>query len=63
MVGDAERRDLFGSKAPGGLGRAEAREVFELEGLVSCRSSDQRWRTKLDLGSGEPSMTTMGPPH
>ena len=31
-----------------------ARGVVELESLVSCRSSDQRWRTKLNFGSGKP---------
>ena len=33
--------------------RAEARGVFELERVVSCRRAD-RWRTKLDFGSGKP---------
>jgi len=36
-----------------GTKRAEAREGFELERGVSCRSRDHRWRTKLDFGSGE----------
>ena len=34
--------------------RAEVRGVFALERVVSCSSVDRRWRTKLDLGSGEP---------
>jgi len=34
--------------------RAEARGVFELERLVSCRRADLWWRTKLDFGSGKP---------
>ena len=33
--------------------RAEGRRVFELGGVVSCRSADAGWRTKLDFGSGE----------
>ena len=32
---------------------AETSEEFELERVVSCGSGDLRWRTKLDLGSGE----------
>ena len=34
--------------------RREGRRVFELERVVSCRSADRWWRTKLDFGSGEP---------
>ncbi len=34
--------------------RPEGRRVFELEGVVSCRSADLWWRTKLDFGSAEP---------
>ena len=34
--------------------RFETRDSFELEKIVSCRSRDQRWRAKLDFGSGEP---------
>ena len=34
--------------------RPEERGVFELERVVSCRSADPWWRTKLDFGSGEP---------
>jgi hypothetical protein len=34
--------------------RPEGRRVFELERVVSCRSADPWWRTKLDFGSGEP---------
>ena len=34
--------------------RAEARVVLELDRVVSCRSREQWWRTKLDFGSGEP---------
>jgi len=33
---------------------AEMREGFGLEGVVSCGSSDPRWRAQLDFGSGEP---------
>jgi len=32
---------------------AETREGFELERVVSCGRSEQRWRAKLDLGSSE----------
>jgi hypothetical protein len=35
-------------------GRSEGCRVFELERVVSCRSADPWWRTKLDFGSGEP---------
>jgi hypothetical protein len=34
--------------------RAEAREELELERVSSCCGSDQRRRTELDFGSGEP---------
>ena len=34
--------------------RLEGRRVFELERVVSCRSADPGWRTKLDFGSGQP---------
>ena len=33
--------------------RPEGRRVFELERVVSCRSADPWWRTKLNFGSGE----------
>ena len=33
--------------------RREGRRVFELERVVSCRSADPWWRTKLNFGSGE----------
>jgi hypothetical protein len=33
--------------------RPEGRRVFELERVVSCRSADRWWRTKLDFGSGD----------
>ena len=36
-----------------GTERVETREGFELERVASCRSRDQRWRTKLDFSSGE----------
>jgi hypothetical protein len=35
-----------------GTERAATRERFELEKVVSWRSGDHRWRTKLHLGSG-----------
>jgi len=33
---------------------AEARGVFALERVVSCSRFHPRWRSTLDLGSGEP---------
>ena len=33
-----------------GTERAETRDGFELERIVSCGSGDRRWRTKLHLG-------------
>jgi hypothetical protein len=37
-----------------GTGRPEGCRVVELERVVSCRSADLWWRTKLDFSSGEP---------
>jgi hypothetical protein len=37
-----------------GTERAETRDGFEFEKVVSCGSGDCRWRTKLYLGSCEP---------
>src|SRR6202166_419367 len=37
-----------------GTERAETREEFELERVVSCGLGDHRWRTKLHLGGREP---------
>jgi hypothetical protein len=37
-----------------GTGRPEGCRVFELERVVSYRSADLWWRTKLDFSSGEP---------
>jgi hypothetical protein len=34
--------------------RLEVPRVFELERVVSCRTADLWWRTKLNFGSGEP---------
>jgi hypothetical protein len=36
-----------------GTERPEERGVFEFERVVSCRSVDPWWRTKLDFGRGE----------
>src|SRR5271167_2064171 len=33
--------------------RSAWKNTFELERVASCRSRDQRWRTKLDFRSGE----------
>jgi len=33
--------------------RRGSKHVFELENVVSCRSRNQRWRTKLDFSGGE----------
>ena len=58
VPGDAWVKKLqeeFGSvarrRSPEGF---ETRDSFELEKIVSCCSRDQRWRAKLDFGSGEP---------
>ena len=32
---------------------SRSEHVFELENVVSCRSREHRWRTKLDFSSGE----------
>ena len=32
----------------------ERRRLFDLERVVSCRSADLWWRTKLDFDSGQP---------
>ena len=37
----------------GNAERPEERGVFELERVVSCRSADPWWRTKLDFSSAE----------
>ena len=37
-----------------GTERAETREEFELERVVSCGLGDRRWRTKLHFGGREP---------
>src|SRR5467141_2644277 len=34
-------------------GTERVENTFELERVASCRSRDQRWRTKLDFRSGE----------
>src|SRR6516165_12558397 len=46
--------EIYATAGRRGRKGGEAREGFELEGVVSCCSGDQWWRTKLDLGSGEP---------
>src|SRR5260370_39476488 len=33
--------------------RSGSEHVFELENVVSCRSREHRWRTKLDFSGGE----------
>ena len=61
--GEKVSRRLWSKKLEEGIGmtvrhkdaeRLGGRRVFELERVVSCRSADLRWRTKLDFGSGEP---------
>ncbi len=37
-----------------GTEHVETGEGLELERVVSCSSSDQRWRPELDVRSGEP---------
>jgi hypothetical protein len=60
--GEKVSRRLWSKKLEGGIGltarqrdaeRLEAPRVFELERVVSCRSTDPWWRTKLDFSSGE----------
>jgi len=60
--GEKVSRRLWSKKVEEGIGltashkdtgRPEGRRVFELERVVSCRSADRWWRTKLDFGSGE----------
>ena len=46
--------EIDGAARRRGAERREARGVLELERVVSCRSGDHRWRTKLNFGSGEP---------
>jgi hypothetical protein len=61
--GEKGSRRLWSKKLEEGIGltarhrdteRPEGRRVFELESVVSCRSADPWWRTKLDFSSGEP---------
>ena len=61
--GEKVSRRLWSKKLEEGIGltarhkdaeRPEGRRVFELKLVVSCRSADPGWRTKLDFGSGEP---------
>src|SRR5258706_13927887 len=61
--GEKVSRRLWSKKLEEGIGltarqrnaeRPEERGVFELERVVSCRSADPWWRTKLDFSSGEP---------
>ena len=48
------QEQICGAESQRNTERAEARNVFALERVVSCGRGDPRWRTKLDLGSGEP---------
>jgi hypothetical protein len=61
--GEKVSQRLWSKKVEEGIGltagykdtqRPEGRRVFELERVVSCRSTDPWWRTKLDFSSGEP---------
>jgi hypothetical protein len=49
----AARKNLFRGEAERYAVRRGA-ESFGLKRVVSCGSADHRWRTKLDLGGGEP---------
>jgi hypothetical protein len=60
--GEKVSQRLWSKKVEEGIGltarqgdaeRLEVPRVFELERVVSCRSADPWWRTKLDFGSGE----------
>jgi hypothetical protein len=48
------REEFFLAESQRDTERAAARRVFALERVVSCSRFDPRWRSKLDLGSGEP---------
>jgi hypothetical protein len=61
--GEKVSQRLWSKKVEEGMGltarqrdaeRLEVPRVFELERVVSCRSADPWWRTKLDFRSGEP---------
>ncbi len=54
VVEEARRRDWFDGRGTEMRSAWKARRVFELERVVSCRSADPWWRTKLNFGSGEP---------
>jgi hypothetical protein len=60
--GEKVSQRLWSKKVEEGIGltarrrdaeRLEVPRVFELERVVSCRSADPWWRTKLDFSSGE----------
>src|SRR4029450_11299080 len=51
--GKLEKGVYFGARDRGGYG-VESGEGFELERVVSCGSSEQRWRTKLDFCRRKP---------
>ena len=60
--GEKVSRRLWSKELEEGIGltarqgnaeRPEERGVFELERVVSCRSADPWWRTKLDFSSAE----------
>jgi hypothetical protein len=60
--GEKASQRLWSKKVEEGIGltarqrdteRPKGRRVFELERVVSCRSADPWWRTKLNFGSGE----------
>ncbi len=61
--GEKVSRRLWSKKLEEGIGltashkdteRAEGRRAFELERVVSCRSADPWWRSKLDFDSRQP---------
>jgi hypothetical protein len=61
--GEKVSQRLWSKKLEEGIGlmarhrdaeRPGGRRVFELERVVSCRSADPWWRTKLNFSSGEP---------
>jgi len=60
--GEKVSQRLWSKKVEEGIGltarqrdaeRLEVPRVFDLERVVSCRSADPWWRTKLDFSSGE----------
>ena len=48
-----QKSEIGSTARRSGTKRAGTRGRFELEKVVSCSRGDQRWRTKLNFGSGK----------